>query len=79
MINVLINLNYLEFNNFLTPKIIPRPNKAKMPPSMGSPGGGGGEGGGGPTPWATDTKLINTNKIEANIFLFCTTIIFVKV
>lgn len=36
---------------------------------MGRPTGGGGCGGGGP--WATHTKLINTNKIEANILLFC--------
>lgn len=41
-----------------------------MPPSIGSPGGGGGAGGGG-TPCATDTKLINKNKIEAIIFMFC--------
>ena len=43
-------------------------------PSIGKPGGGGGEGGGGiPSPvlWAMHTKLINTNKIEANNFLFC--------
>ena len=40
---------------------------------MGNPGGGGGIGGGGDPPpiWASHTKLINTNKIEANIFLFC--------
>lgn len=40
---------------------------------MGRPTGGGGWGGGGklPPPWATHTKLINTNKIEANILLFC--------
>ena len=43
-----------------------------MPPSMGVPGGGGGgAGGGGPLPWATHTKLINTNKIEAICLLFC--------
>ncbi len=46
---------------------------------MGSPGGGGGEGGGGPLPCATHTKLINTNKIEAIILLFCIFIIFVNV
>ena len=46
---------------------------------MGSPGGGGGEGGGGPLTCATHTKLINTNKIEAIIFLFCILIIFVNV
>jgi len=41
-------------------------------PSIGSPGGGGGEGGDGiPLDCATHTKLINTNKIEAKIFLFC--------
>ena len=37
---------------------------------MGKPGGGGGGPGGGIT-WATHTELINTNKIEANILLFC--------
>ncbi|WP_298755676.1 hypothetical protein [uncultured Psychroserpens sp.] len=42
-----------------------------MKPSIGKPGGGGGIGGGGLPPWATHTKLINTNKIEAKIFLFC--------
>ena len=36
---------------------------------MGKPGGGGVGGGG--TFWATQTKLINTNKIEANSLLFC--------
>ena len=34
------------------------------------PGGGVGGGGGG-TFCATHAKLINTNKIEANILLFC--------
>ncbi|SEP86749.1 hypothetical protein SAMN05421824_0538 [Hyunsoonleella jejuensis] len=40
---------------------------------MGRPTGGGGWGGGGisPLPCATHTTLINTNKIEANILLFC--------
>lgn len=41
---------------------------------MGRPGGGGGDGGGGIPSFslcATHTKLINTNKIEANNFLFC--------
>lgn len=40
---------------------------------MGKPTGGGGCGGGGifPPPWAIHTKLINTNKIEANVLLFC--------
>jgi len=36
-------------------------------PSIGKPGGGGGGGPG----CAMHTKLINTNKIEAKIFLFC--------
>lgn len=40
-----------------------------MPPSIGKPGGGGGPGGGGVCP--THITLINTNKIEANILLFC--------
>lgn len=39
--------------------------------SIGRPGGGGGIGGGGWPPWATQTKLIKTNKIEAKIFLLC--------
>lgn len=41
---------------------------------MGRPGGGGGDGGGGIPSFslcAMHTKLINTNKIEAIIFLFC--------
>jgi len=38
-------------------------------PSIGKPGGGGGGGGG--SGCAMHTKLINTNKIEAKIFLFC--------
>jgi len=42
---------------------------------MGAPGGVGGDGGGGggisPPICATHTKLINTNKIEAIVFLFC--------
>ncbi len=44
----------------------------RIPPSIGVPGGVGGPGGSGtPSPWAMHTKLINTNKIEAKIFLFC--------
>ena len=40
--------------------------------SIGRPGGGGGAGGGGsPDPWAIQIQLINTNKTEANILLFC--------
>ena len=39
-------------------------------PSIGNPGGGGGIGGGG-LACAVHTKLINTNKIEAKILLFC--------
>ena len=53
--------------------------KAGSAPSIGKPGGGGGEGGGGiPSPvlCAMHTKLINTNKIEAKIFLFCIPIEF---
>tara|TARA_R110001583_G_scaffold69154_1_gene196304 strand:+ start:1296 stop:1649 length:354 start_codon:yes stop_codon:yes gene_type:complete len=42
-----------------------------MPPSIGNSGGGGIPGGGGGGPCAAHTKLINTNKIEANILLFC--------
>ena len=38
-------------------------------PSIGKPGGGGSPGTGGTC--AMHTKLINTNKIEAKIFLFC--------
>ena len=53
--------------------------KTGSAPSMGNPGGGvppslGADGGGG-IPLlgvcAMHTKLINTNKIEAKIFLFC--------
>ncbi len=41
-----------------------------IPPSIGVPGGvGGPEGVGGSC--AEHTKLINTNKIEANVLLFC--------
>ena len=41
-------------------------------PSMGVPGGGVPGGGGiSPVLCAIHTKLINTNKIEAKIFLFC--------
>jgi len=39
-------------------------------PSIANPGGGGGIGGGGVS-CAAHTKLINTNKIEANFLLFC--------
>ena len=40
--------------------------------SIGKPGGGGGDGGSGiPLDCDKHTKLINTNKIEAKIFLFC--------
>ncbi len=38
---------------------------------MGKPGGGGAGGGRSPPAWAMHTKLINTNKIEATILLFC--------
>jgi len=49
-------------------------NKGKKS-SIGKPGGGGGPGGGGvPSPCALQTKLINTNKIEAKYVLFCTLI-----
>ena len=46
-------------------------------PSIGNPGGGVAGGGGmlSPIPRAMHTKLINTNKIEAKIFLFCILII----
>tara|TARA_R100001377_G_C3129144_1_gene88693 strand:- start:1 stop:129 length:129 start_codon:yes stop_codon:yes gene_type:complete len=37
---------------------------------MGKPGGGGGCGGGGPV-CEKQTKLINKNKIEATILVFC--------
>jgi hypothetical protein len=47
----------------------------KTPPSIGKPTGGGGVGGGGNF-CATHTKLINTNKIEANILLFCMFIVW---
>lgn len=63
---------YCLFNSFLIPNSRPRINEPNTPPSIGKPGGGGGEGGGGlPLPCAKHTKLINTNKIEAKIFLFC--------
>ncbi len=47
------------------------------PPSIGKPGGGGGGNGGGgiTSPCAVLTKLINTNKTEANILLFCIVIV----
>lgn len=49
-----------------------------IPPSIGVPGGvGGPEGCGGFC--AEQTKLINTNKIEANVLLFCIIIEGVKV
>ena len=38
---------------------------------MGKPTGGGGPGGGGDSPCAKQTVLINTNKMEAAILLFC--------
>ena len=45
-------------------------------PSTGNPGGGGGIGGGGSPPnCALHTKLIKTNKIEANFLLFCVIIL----
>jgi len=56
---------------FFTPKKVPTINAKVVNPSIGKPGGGGGIGGGGLPPWAAHTKLINTNKIEARIFLFC--------
>lgn len=43
--------------------------------SIARPGGGGGCGGGGLPVCAKHTKLINTNKIEANILLYCTVIL----
>ena len=44
---------------------------------MGKPGGGpGGGGAGGSSDRAKHTKLINTNKIEAKILLFCIIIWF---
>ena len=53
------------------PKKRPTINKTSNPPSIGTPTGPGGPGGGGGGVCAAHTKLINTNKIEANIFLFC--------
>lgn len=50
---------------------MPTQTPNSTPPSIGKPYGVGAPGGGGSKPWATDTKLINTNKIEANILLFC--------
>lgn len=38
---------------------------------MGKPTGGGGPGGGGDSPCAKQTVLINTNKMETVILLFC--------
>lgn len=38
---------------------------------MGRPGGGGGPGGGGAAACEKQTKLINKNKIVANILMFC--------
>jgi hypothetical protein len=60
-----------------TPKINANKNSAGNALSIGNPGGGGGAGGGGvePSNCAEHTKLINTNKIEAKVFLFCTIII----
>lgn len=43
---------------------------------MGNPGGGGPGGGGSPPVWAAHTKLINTNKIETTILLFCIIMIY---
>ena len=46
-------------------------NSNTIPLSIGNPGGGGvGGGGGGVSTWATDTRPMKKNKIEANIFLF---------
>ena len=43
---------------------------------MGNPGGGAPGGGGSPPVWAAHTKLINTNKIEATILLFCIIMVY---
>lgn len=43
---------------------------------MGNPGGGGPGGGGSPPVWAAHTTLINTNKIETTILLFCIIMIY---
>lgn len=52
------------------PNTIPANNNTTNPLSIGNPTGpGGGCGGGGI--WAEHTKLINTNKIEVTVFLFC--------
>ena len=62
----------MSSNFFLMPYKIPRTKTKTTAPSTGVPGGGGGIGGGGSPPnWAVHTKLIKTNKIEANFLLFC--------
>ena len=43
---------------------------------MGNPGGGGPGGGGSPPIWAAHTTLINTNKIETTILLFCIIMVY---
>ena len=63
-------------NLFLTPYKRPIAKTKSTTPSIGNPGGGGGIGGGGSPPnWALHTKLIKTNKIEANFLLFCNIIL----
>ena len=56
------------------PYKIPSTKTKTTAPSIGNPGSGGGIGGGGggiPRDCAVHTKLIKTNKIEANFLLFC--------
>jgi hypothetical protein len=62
-------------SNFLIPKNKPKTTPNITPMSIARPGGGGGCGGGGLPVCAKHTKLINTNKIEANILLYCTVIL----
>ncbi|WP_298901198.1 hypothetical protein [uncultured Psychroserpens sp.] len=70
-----MKLGYSSSLEFLSvafiPKNAPKITAIVVKPSIGNPGGGGGIGGGGSPPCAAHTKLINTNKIEAMIFLFC--------
>jgi len=62
---------FIKSSFFLIPYTIPSiKTTIKAPPSTDNPGGGGGGG-----PWAVHTKLIKTNKIEANFLLFCTIIL----
>ena len=64
---------------FLTPYNKPTTTAIVANPSIGTPLGGTGPlasgGGGMPSPCEKHTKLINTNKIEAKIFLFCILIV----